>query len=541
VTSLNAGPARLFLWNVEYVLPLPDKIREMNKPVRVRFAPSPTGALHIGGVRTALFNYLFARKNKGVFILRIEDTDQNRFVPGAEKYITDSLTWLGILPDEGPEMGGNAGPYRQSERKHLYADYAYQLVEQGDAYYAFDTPEELDAMRERVKESGEGNPMYNAATRMSMRNSLTLSPDEVQTLLDEGHPFVIRLRLPESGTVQVQDIIRGEVQFSYAEMDDKILLKGDGWPTYHLANVVDDHLMQISHVIRGEEWLPSTGHHVVLHERLGWKEQMPSFAHLPLILKPDGKGKLSKRDGTRLGIPVFPLSWIDPNPEDCFTGFREVGYEPEAVLNFLVMLGWNPGTEQEIFTLDELADLFTLERVSKGGARFDIEKARWFNQHYLRMRSPESIADSLVGAAPELASLDREYLQGVCQLMRDRVDTYRDILTEGSYFFGDPEKYDMDVLKKKWTDASAGILSDIAAFLQGLTQWERDAIELSVKNYLGERQWGIGQVFPLLRLAMAGSLQGPDLFAMIQWMGAAEAKRRMEKLTVLATNNLSGL
>jgi glutamyl-tRNA synthetase len=502
----------------------------MEKPVRVRFAPSPTGALHIGGVRTALFNYLFAKKHKGSFLLRIEDTDQNRFVPGAEEYIMESLTWLGIAPDEGPGFGGDYGPYRQSERKMMYAQYAYQLLDQGDAYIAFDTPEELDAMRQRLKDSGEANAMYNAATRLSMRNSLTMSKEEVQQLLDDGTPHVLRLRIPEQGNVKIKDLIRGEVEFAFSDMDDKVLLKGDGWPTYHLANVVDDHLMQISHVIRGEEWLSSTGHHFLLHEKLGWGADMPMFAHLPLILKPDGKGKLSKRDGTRLGIPVFPLAWKDPNPEDCFTGFREEGYEPEAVLNFLVLLGWNPGTEQEIFSLEELGQIFSLERVSKGGARFDIEKARWFNQHYFRQRSAEAIAQSLIKVDLAMSYVNSSYLCKVSDLMKERVTTFREIPSEGYYFFEPPRTYDPQVLASKWTEKSAEILVSLTSFLETDFEWKGIDLDQLVKNHLKENGWAIGQVFPLLRLALAGSLQGPDLFAMMELIGREKTIERINLL-----------
>jgi glutamyl-tRNA synthetase len=500
----------------------------MNSKVRVRFAPSPTGALHIGGVRTALYNYLFAKNHGGVFILRIEDTDQNRYVPGAEAYILEALAWLGINPEEGPQQSGDYGPYRQSERKAIYAQYALQLVEAGRAYYAFDTPEQLEDLRERLKAAGESNIMYNAASRMSMSNSLTLPADQVMDMIQTGAPYVIRLKVPENETVELQDIIRGEVVFNTAELDDKVLLKGDGMPTYHLANVVDDHLMEISHVIRGEEWLPSTAHHLLLHRYLGWEDQMPHFAHLPLILKPDGKGKLSKRDGAKLGMPVFPLSWNDPNPEECFDGFREKGFDPEALLNFLAFLGWNPGTEKEIYSMEELCKDFSLERVSKSGARFDFEKIKWFNQQYIKQKSGAEIAVLLEPElSDEIKAKGNTYLAEVCELMKERVHTYYEILTEGYYLFRKPDSYDTAVLTKKWKADSEEHLEKLMIQLRNLATYDRDNIEQTVKSYAADSGLGAGGLFPLLRLAVSGTLQGPDLFSMMALMGADEINNRI--------------
>src|SRR5690554_3657719 len=370
----------------------------MTREVRARFAPSPTGALHIGGVRTALYNYLFAKKNQGKFLLRIEDTDQNRFVPGAEEYIKNSLEWLGIIPDESPWVEGPHGPYRQSERKPMYKQYALDLIEKGHAYYAFDTPEELDAMRERLTAARVVSPQYNSITRTQMKNSLTLPEDEVKARLASGEPYVIRIKIPRKEEVRLNDMIRGWVLVHSNSLDDKVLMKSDGMPTYHLANIVDDHLMGITHVIRGEEWLPSAPLHVLLYRYLGWEDTMPEFAHLPLLLKPDGNGKLSKRDAEKQGFPIFPLDWTDPVTGEKAIGFREAGYLPEALVNFLAFLGWNPGTEQELFTLDDLVGSFSLERINKAGARFDIQKAQWYNQQYLRRKSPENLAEYLLAS-----------------------------------------------------------------------------------------------------------------------------------------------
>ncbi|MFO7258727.1 MAG: glutamate--tRNA ligase, partial [Bacteroidota bacterium] len=418
-------------------------MNERMSDVRVRFAPSPTGALHIGGLRTALYNYLFARRHGGTMILRIEDTDQARFVPGAEAYIKEALAWIGIRLDEGPDEGGPYGPYRQSERKEMYREYAVTLVRKGHAYYAFDTPEELQAMRDRLTAAGVAQPQYNSVTRVQMRNSLTLPPDEVERLIASGVPYVIRLKVPRKEEIRLNDLIRGWVLVHSSQIDDKVLMKSDGMPTYHLANVVDDHLMKITHVIRGEEWLPSAPLHVLLYRYLGWEDSMPQFAHLPLLLKPDGNGKLSKRDADQMGFPIFPLDWTDPATGEKAIGFREAGYLPEALVNFLAFLGWNPGTEQELFTLDDLIGSFSLERINKAGARFDIQKAQWYNQQYLRRKSPETLASYLLDSlAVEGIACPREKAIAIAGLMQDRITFPREIWEQGKYFFRPPESYD---------------------------------------------------------------------------------------------------
>ncbi|MFQ5447346.1 MAG: glutamate--tRNA ligase, partial [Saprospiraceae bacterium] len=441
--------------------------------IRVRFAPSPTGPLHIGGVRTALYNYLFAKKTRGTFILRIEDTDQGRYVSGAEDYIADALEWCGLKPDEGPGMGGEYGPYRQSERKDIYKKYALELVSNGSAYYAFDTPEELDARRKAEAAKGNHNFRYDNATRQSMKNSLTLSASEVKHLLDGGEHYVIRLKVPQDETVTFRDLIRGQVSFQTNELDDKVLLKGDGMPTYHLANIVDDHLMHISHVIRGEEWLPSTGHHVLLYRAFGWEATMPQFAHLPLILKPDGKGKLSKRDGAKFDMPVFPLGWDGPTPEDKFRGFREFGFLPAAAVNFLAFLGWNPGTEQELFSLDELCQAFSIEKISKGGARFDYDKAKWYNQQYIQ-RSDNATLAALVqphiaanGHAPDTA-----YVEKVCGVLKERLTFLTDFWEAGSYFFEDVKSYDDKNIAKRWKPESRPVFEALISLLENSDPFE---------------------------------------------------------------------
>ena len=420
------------------------------KEVRVRFAPSPTGALHIGGVRTALYNFLLARKMNGTMILRIEDTDQNRFVPGAEEYIQKSLEWVGINIDEGVGVGGPHAPYRQSERKDIYKQYAQQLIDSGAAYYAFDTEEELEAMRERLKAAGVAIQQYNSITRMEMRNSLTLSPGEVQDLMNAGTPYVIRLKVPRKEEVRLNDLIRGWVMVHSSQIDDKVLMKSDGMPTYHLANVVDDYLMKISHVIRGEEWLPSAPLHVLLYKYLGWEKEMPQFAHLPLLLKPDGNGKLSKRDADRLGFPIFPLTWKDPESGEVAIGYKEAGYLPDAFINFIAFLGWNPGTTQEIFSIEELVREFSLERINKAGAKFDIVKAQWFNQHYLRQKATDELAKFLLDSiASENISCDADRARKIVEVMRERVTFPKDFWEQGRYFFFAPTAYDQAVVAKK--------------------------------------------------------------------------------------------
>jgi glutamyl-tRNA synthetase len=496
--------------------------------VRVRFAPSPTGALHIGGVRTALYNYLLARKMGGEFILRIEDTDQGRYVPGAEAYILEALEWCGLRPDEGPGIGGDFGPYRQSERKDMYLRYAQELVERGHGYYAFDTPEELDALREASKQNGQSTFKYDSAVRTQLRNSLTMPAEEVRRLLDAGEPCVIRLKVPEEGDVLVHDIIRGEVCFQAQELDDKVMLKADGMPTYHLANIIDDRLMQITHVIRGEEWLPSTAHHVLLYRAFGWEDQMPKFAHLPLILKPSGNGKLSKRDGVKLGIPVFPLAWEGEDAESSFTGFREYGFEPAAVVNFLALLGWNPGTEQEIFSLDELVDAFTMEKIGKSGARFDFDKAVWFNQQYLLNSEDADIAARLQVPAREMGYRnDLPYLEAVCRLMKPRVTFFHEILKSGPYLFEPVTEYDEDTIAKKWKPEFQPVLESIAAALQNCPDTDAAGLEACVKASMDSEGAKPGQVFPLLRLALAGTMQGPAIFDMMELLGAEESASRI--------------
>lgn len=499
--------------------------------VRVRFAPSPTGALHIGGVRTALYNFLLARKTGGSFIIRIEDTDQARFVPGAEEYILESLKWCGLVPDEGPEMGGNYGPYRQSERKEkgIYQKYAQQLIENGYAYYAFDTSEALDAVRTRYENEGK-TFKYSAATRMEMTNSLTLSTEETEKRIASGEPVAIRLKVPANELVFINDLIRGEVTFESNELDDKIMLKSDGMPTYHMANIVDDRLMKITHVIRGEEWLPSTAHHVLLYRYLGWENEMPQFAHLPLILKPTGKGKLSKRDGDKLGIPVFPLSWIGATPEDSFKGFREFGFLPEAVINFLALLGWNPGTEQEIFSIDELCQAFSLEKIGKSGARFDFEKAKWFNQQYIIAASDERLAQLVQPFLIEKGyTADFDHVKQFCGLMKERVSLLTEFAESGYYFFEPVKEYDEATIKKRWQADRRGQFDKLADLLGATENYSAENVELIVKGFINETGLKFGEVFPVLRIALSGSMSGPDLFKMIALLGKVEVNKRLNK------------
>ena len=511
--------------------------------VRVRFAPSPTGALHIGGVRTALYNYLFARKHGGVFILRIEDTDQTRYVPGAEAYIIESLRWLGLLPDEGPGFGGNYGPYRQSERKDIYRQYAQQLIEAGQAYYAFDTPEELEAAREAAKAAGNHTWKYDAAARSSMQNSLTLPPAEVESRLASGDPDVVRLLVPADETIRFQDLIRGDVSFQGTELDDKVILKSDGMPTYHLANIVDDRLMEVTHVIRGEEWLSSTAHHVLLYRFLGWEREMPAFAHLPLILKPSGKGKLSKRDGDKLGMPVFPLSWEGETESDSFTGFREFGFDPRAVLNFLAFLGWNPGTEQEIFSLEELGQAFSIEGIGKAGARFDFDKAKWFNQQYIMATPDEELAKAVRpiieahGHRP-----DDAFLTAFCGLMKERVVLYPDFWTNAYYFFEDVREFDQKTIRKKWRPESRPLFEQLRDRLRaaGPEAWADEAgVKLTVETFMQDNELKFGDVLPILRVALSGTMQGPAIFPMMVLLGKEEVSRRLD-LAYEVFDNVSG-
>lgn len=499
-----------------------------NKKVRVRFAPSPTGPLHMGGVRTALYNYLFAKKHNGDFLLRIEDTDQTRYVPGAEDYIKESLEWCGITPDESIWNGGDFGPYKQSERKHLYRQYADHLVENGYAYYAFDTAEELDAMREKAKLAKMPNWQYNSITRNSMSNALTLSDDEVKRKLDAGEPYVIRIKFPRNEEIRFHDIIRGWVVVNTSNLDDKVIFKSDGMPTYHLANIVDDHLMEISHVIRGEEWLPSAPLHVMLYKYLGWEDTMPQFAHLPLILKPDGNGKLSKRDGDRLGFPVFPLEWTDPSSNEISSGYREKGYFSGAFINMLAFLGWNPGTSQEIFSKEELIESFSLERVGKAGAKFDADKTKWFNQQYLRATSNEQLAQ-LVNVFAKEKGIDTnlETLASVANLMKERATFVHEILADGDYFFNKPEEYDAKTVKKKWKENTPTLLAELKSKLEAIEDFNSENTEAAFKAYLEEKEIGFGQLGPAFRLAVSGKGMGPSLFDICAILGKEETISRI--------------
>lgn len=500
-----------------------------NAKVRVRFAPSPTGPLHMGGVRTALYNYLFAKQQGGEFILRIEDTDQTRFVPGAEQYIIDSLKWCGISPDEGQGFGGHYGPYRQSERKTMYKEYADFLIKNGHAYYAFDSADELDRVRQMAKSAGSPNWQYNHVTRNSMKNSLTLSQNEVDKRLAEGEPYVIRIKLNRNEEVKFEDIVRGWVNVNTNNMDDKVLFKSDGMPTYHLANIVDDHLMQISHVIRGEEWLPSAPLHVLLYRYLGWEEQMPKFAHLPLLLKPDGNGKLSKRDGDRLGFPVFPLQWNNPDNGDQFSGYRENGYFPEAFVNMLAFLGWNPGTEQELFSLEELSQAFSLEKVNKAGARYDHDKTKWFNQQYLRSKTDQELGHLLAEeAAKHNQVLSIEKATAIAILMKERAYFIKDLYEESAFFFGRPSSYDEKTTRKKWNSDARNHLSILKQRFSELQDFSEANVEQSFKSYLQDHELGFGKVGPGFRLAVTGKGMGPSMFAICSILGKDETLQRMD-------------
>ena len=493
-------------------------------PIRVRFAPSPTGALHIGGIRTALYNYLLAKKYNGQFILRIEDTDQGRYVPGAETYIIESLRWCGLIPDEGVNFGGAHGPYRQSDRKALYRQYAELLLANGKAYYAFDTAEELDALRAQ-----DNTFKYDPYTRLRLKNSLTLSPEEVSARIQSGAPYVIRLLVPQGELIKIQDKVRGEVIFQSDELDDKVMLKAEGMPTYHLANVVDDHLMQITHVIRGEEWLPSTAHHVLLYRAFGWEDTMPEFAHLPLILKPDGKGKLSKRDGARLGIPVFPLSWQANAPEDAFTGFREFGFLPQALLNFLAFLGWNPGTEQEIFTMEELIQAFSVEKIGKSGARFDFEKAKWFNQQYILAADNVTLSKAVRPIIEAQGHFPEEsFLQEFCGLMKERVTLLPEFWEKGYFFFEAVRNYDDKNVQKRWNPEVKARFEHLHAALES-GEWSLETIKASTEQFMQDHSLKPGDVFPLLRIALAGTMQGPAVFEMMAILGKTDTLQRLQQ------------
>jgi glutamyl-tRNA synthetase len=497
------------------------------KNVRVRFAPSPTGPLHIGGVRTALYNYLFAKKHEGTFILRLEDTDQDRFVPGAEKYIVKSLKWFGLLPDEGSDFGGDHGPYRQSERKSLYGKYVQELVDKGHAYYCFDTGEELDEWRKKNEDAGNQGVKYNYLTRGAMRNSLSLSAEETKALLDKGENITVRLKIEEGRDIIIHDEVRGEVTFNSSELDEKIIFKADGMPTYHLANIVDDHLMEITHVIRGEEWLPSTAHHLLMYEYFGWTP--PSFSHLPLILKPTGKGKLGKRDGAKFGFPVFPFDWYDEKDNETFIGFYESGYLPDAVVNFVSLLGWNPGNDAEIFSMDELIEIFDPQRIVKSGARFDIDKSRWFNQQYI-IAKPNSELANLIQPLLEEREIEVsfDFLIKFVELMKERVVMLPDFLTEGSFFFKMPEVLDEKMVRKKYKLENKPHFDAMINILVSMHQFTSSAIESSIKSYIADHELGFGAIMPILRLGICGTMKGPDLFETMELLGQAEVVNRMK-------------
>jgi len=495
--------------------------------VRVRFAPSPTGPLHIGGLRTALFNYLFARKHGGTFILRIEDTDQTRFIPGAEEYIIESFRWCGIQIDEGQTVGGPHAPYRQSERAEIYRNYAQQLIDSGWGYYAFDTPEELEELRQKAEAEGKAFT-YDSTTRIGLRNSLTLDYQQVEQLIASGTPYVIRFKIPENREIEMNDIIRGDIKVNSSTLDDKVLFKSDGLPTYHLANVVDDHLMEITHVIRGEEWLPSLPLHVLLYEAFGWLDTMPRFAHLPLILKPEGKGKLSKRDGDKAGFPVFPLRWISPEGE-VSRGYREDGYLPQAVVNLLALLGWNPGTEQEIFSLQELSQLFDLDRVSKSGARFDPEKARWFNHQHLQICDKNLLVVEFIRQLKERnISAHSDYIARVIDLIRDRLYYTHDLWEQGNFFFIRPTEFEEKAVKKRWKAELVEPLRNIGSIITQTNPYSAESLKAAVSNYIEQHGLGFGAIANAMRIALVGDAKGPDLFAIIELLGAAETAARIE-------------
>ncbi len=499
----------------------------MNQNVRVRFAPSPTGPLHIGGLRTALFNYLFARKHGGVFVLRIEDTDQTRYVEGAEDYIIESLDWCGLTPDEGPRQGGGFGPYRQSERKSQYRNYAMRLLEGGHAYYAFDTPEELDNLRKEYESRGE-TFVYDARVRESLRNSLTLEPQEVDSLIASGTPYVIRFRFEPDAEIVMQDMVRGEVVVSTSTLDDKILFKSDGMPTYHLANVVDDNLMAISHVIRGEEWLPSLPLHVSLYKAFGWEHLMPKFAHLPLILKPTGKGKLSKRDGEKGGFPVFPLEWKDPVSGEISPGYQEEGYLPQACINTLALLGWNPGTEQELFSMDELIKEFQLEKVGRSGSRFDPDKTIWFNHQHIQLMSNEELIPEFqqVLKANDIDIPDSR-VEVLVPIIKARINFLRDVWDESWFFFNAPKAYDAEVIKKRWKEDTPGKMKKLAEALEKCEPFTSESVETCVKGIIAREEWGMGAIMNAWRLLLVGAAKGPGLFDLAAFLGKDEVIRRM--------------
>ena len=502
----------------------------MNRKIRVRFAPSPTGPLHIGGVRTALYNYLFAKKYDGDFLLRIEDTDQGRFVPGAEDYIIESLKWAGIMPNEGVGVGGPHAPYRQSERKEVYRQFAEKLVADGNAYYAFDTAEELEKLRKELEESKASNTSYSYLVRSQMKNSISLSAEEVKQRLASGASFVIRIKMPENEIIKATDLIRGQVEVNTSTLDDKVLFKSDGLPTYHLANIVDDHLMEITHVIRGEEWLPSLPLHILLYRYLGWEDTMPQFAHLPLLLKPDGKGKLSKRDGDKLGFPVFPLHWKDPASGEISSGYRESGYFSEAFINMLAFLGWNPGTEQELFSVDELAEHFSIDHVHKAGARFDFEKAKWFNHQYLVRRDNTEIAyefDKILKQKGINAQFN--YVVKVVSIVKERVNFVHELWGQASFFFVAPESYDQEVIKKRWKDDVPTLIAEVKPRIQKIEPFTAESFKETVHHFVEEKQANMGAIMNCLRLSLVGGSFGPDLPVIAELIGKDEVIARIDE------------
>ena len=502
------------------------------RKVRVRFAPSPTGALHIGGVRTALYNYLFARQHGGDLVFRIEDTDSNRFVPGAEEYIIESFRWLGITFDEGVSFGGEHGPYRQSERRDIYKKYVKQLLDAGRAYIAFDTPEELEARRKETD-----NFQYDAHTRLTMRNSLTMPADEVQSLIDGGSQYVVRFLIESGREIHVDDLIRGDVRVMSDILDDKVLYKSaDELPTYHLANIVDDHLMEITHVIRGEEWLPSAPLHVLLYEAFGWQDTMPRFAHLPLLLKPEGKGKLSKRDGDRLGFPVFPLEWHDPKTGEVSSGYRESGYFPEAIVNFLALLGWNPGTEQELFSLDELVPLFDITKCSKSGARFDYQKCIWFNHEYILKKSAEEIAALFAPIVREHCPAETdERITAVTRMMKDRVNFVSELWPLCSFFFEAPTAYDEKTRKKRWKEESPAQMAELADLLATIDDFSIENQERIVGQWIEQKEYKLGNIMNAWRLTLVGEGKGPGMFDISAFLGREETIGRMRRAIAALT------
>lgn len=496
--------------------------------IRLRFAPSPTGPLHMGGVRTALFNYLFAKRNNGKLILRIEDTDQTRYVPGAEEYIINSLEWCGIKFDEGIKEGGEFGPYRQSERKEIYKKYALELVDKGLAYYAFDTPEELDEMRKKLEEQKSSVQHYNFVTRVNMKNSFTLSDEEVKKKIKNNEPYVIRFNIPEDKTIEMTDLIRGKVVVNSSTLDDKVIYKSsDNLPTYHLANIVDDHLMQISHVIRGEEWLPSLPLHFLLYESFGWEK--PEFAHLPLILKPNGKGKLSKRDGDEGGFPVFPTNWTDPKTNKLSKGYKESGYFPDAFINLLALLGWNPGTEQEIFSMQELINSFSIEKVGKSGSKFDPEKAKWFNQQYMHVQNDDILAKNFIHILEDKGiNKDFEYVKKVISLIKERAVFINDFWELSSYFFAAPTEYNEKNLKKFWKQDTPDIIAELKEILLSIEDFSVENTENEVKKWIEQKELGFGKVMNPLRILLVGAAQGPHLFDITYMLGKDEVIKRIE-------------